>query len=99
MVPNLQKQEIQIPVELAIRLLVLIERRRNQLPIKNKMMTDISVRHILRGNKKEISKELFQITFKNEYKQIENGIDPKWTEKRALKRFLQNIMEKMYLIQ
>jgi hypothetical protein len=99
MEPKIQKQEIQIPVELAIRLLVLIQRRRKQIPIKNKMMTDISVRRILRGNKKEISEELFQITFKNEYKQIQDGIDPKWTEKRALKRFLQNIMEKMYLVQ
>lgn len=62
-------------------------------------MTDISVRHILRGNKKGISKELFQITFNNEYKQIQDGIDPKWSEKRALKKFLQNIMEKMYLVQ
>lgn len=99
MEPKIQKQEIQIPVELAIRLLVLIQRRRKQIPIKNKMMTDISVRRILRGNKKEISEELFQITFKNEYKQIQDEIDPKWTEKRALKKFLQNIMEKMYLVQ
>ena len=96
---NIQKQKIQIPVNLAIRLLTLIERRQQQLPIKNKMMTDISIRHILRGNKKEISKELFQITFNNEFKQIQDGIDPKWGEKRALKKFLQNIMEKMYLVQ
>jgi hypothetical protein len=50
----------------------------------------------MRGRKKKISKQLFDQALDYEFNLLRQNMGVSWGEKRALKRFIENTMFKMY---
>lgn len=82
--------------ELGRRLLGHLEEKQKRIPLRNKIYLERSTRCVMRGRKKKISKQLFDQALDYEFNMLRQKMGIRWGEKRALKRFIENTMFKMY---
>ena len=95
---GLSQIEFELSDNLAKKILVHLEEKKKKLPFKNKVEAEASVRNVVSGKKREITKELFHMALESEFEQIKNKIDIKWGEKKVIKKFIENTMERMYVV-
>ena len=88
----------EMSIDLAKKIFTRIQTKRNQMPLRQKIWLNVSIRSISRGNKKEISKEYYNKIFKCEYKRMKKGFYVRWGERRILKKYIENTMDKMYIV-
>ena len=88
-----------LPMDLATRLFNRIQQKRNKLPVRNKVQIDASIQTIQWGKKKVINKELYSLLLKSIYNQMKDVAKfGYWSERKALKRFIENTLMKMYIV-
>ena len=94
--PEYLSHEKEMPSDLARRLLLMFNEKKKKVPLRNMIGINISLRNIRLGKKMDITKKRFDMALKYEYKHVLEAIHIQWGERKFIKRFIENSMEKMY---
>jgi hypothetical protein len=88
-----------LPTDLATRLFSRIQQKRNRLPVRNRIRIDASIQTIQWGKKRVINRELYSMLIESIYNQMKDVTKfVYWGERKALKKYIENIMLKMYVV-